>query len=125
MKTHHWIVFIIAIFILGGFLLWPKISNHNVDTGDVLTGTWHAGITNAEGIEWTMDYTFKTDGTYTVTTSDPYSEEGTYIITNEYLDGSIELTKTYDDGQKTYDMILTPGSEPDSLVLEGVVLTRQ
>jgi len=124
MKTHHWAILGLTIILLIGLMLWPNISSHDVQA-DELTGTWIASIINQEGQEWFMNYTFKTDGSYTVETSDPYHEEGTYVIVNRFLDGSVELTKTYEDGQKTYTMILTPGSEPNSFVLEGVLLKKQ
>lgn len=123
MKTQHWIILVLAIAIAGGLLLWPK--THTEDTAiNELIGQWQAGGMNADGFEWSMTYTFETDGTYTLTTGTDYAEEGAYTIATRYLDGSFEVHKLFQEGEKEYTMVLVPTENPDVLGLEGIELTR-
>lgn len=126
MKRHHTLVLIVGIFIVGGFFLWPKIHSEppvTIVVKDELTGRWYAGKTNADGFEWFMEYEFS-NGSYSLKTGTDYKEEGIYQITQRYLDGSIEVEKTFDDNQKTYVMVIRTTDNPDILFLEGVQLNR-
>lgn len=123
MKKHHWIVIAFTIAIIGTLLLWPK--THAPDsTANEFVGEWHAGGVNAEGFEWFMDYAFEADGTYELTTGTEYSEEGTYEITDRYIDGSVEIKKIFNEGQKEYTMVIVTQDDPNILMLEGTQLNR-
>ncbi|MBI2473026.1 hypothetical protein HYV70_00515 [Candidatus Uhrbacteria bacterium] len=127
MKQHHLFVLIVGIFIVGGLFLWPKFHSEqttvNLVVKDELIGRWHAGGTNTDGFEWFMEYEFS-NGSYRLNTGTDYKEEGTYRITQRYLDGSIEVEKTFDNNQKTYTMVIRTTDDPDVLFLEGVQLNR-
>ena len=127
-RHHHILVFLVAILIIGGLFLWPKIHSEKgtvtLVVEDELTGRWRAGGTNADGFEWFMEYEFS-NGSYNLKTGTDYKEEGTYRITQRYLDGSIEVEKTFDDNQKTYVMVIRTTDNPDILFLEGVQLNRK
>ena len=123
MKLHHLFILILGILFVGGFLLWPKAHFEQPIPVDELTGSWHAGGTNKDGFEWFMDYTFE-NGSYQLTTGTDYKEEGTYRISQRYLDGSIEVEKTFDEKKKVYKMIVKTTDDPNMLFLEGVQLNR-
>lgn len=123
MKTHHWIALVLTVIAVGTLLLWPRTPGMPVVT-DELTGSWRAQGTSADEFQWFMEYTFNTDGTYFLKTGTDYGEEGAYRITNRYLDGSIEVKKTYSEGKKVYAMVILTTDDPNILYLEGVKLTR-
>jgi hypothetical protein len=123
MKGHHWILFMIGVMLVGGFLFWPR-SHSEPPVTDELTGTWHAGGTNAADLTWSMEYRFNSDQSYILTTGTDYGEEGTYVITNRYLDGSIEVEKTFRNGEKIYTMVVLTTDDPNIIYLEGVKLNR-
>ncbi|TAL51212.1 hypothetical protein EPN81_00585 [Patescibacteria group bacterium] len=123
MKTHHLILLVLAVLIVGGFFLWPK-ANVQIPT-DELTGTWRGQASPEAEYQWWMVYVFE-DGRYTLTTDSAYAEEGTYEITERFLDGSIIVKKVYADGTKEYDMnILTTTDDPNVISIEGAKLYRQ
>ena len=70
-----------------------------------------------------MEYVFE-DRTYTLTTDSAYSEEGTYTITERFLDGSLSVKKTFSDGSKEYEIIVVTTDDPDVIVIEGAQLKR-
>ncbi len=122
MKAHHWIVLTIAAVVVGGMLLWPKL--HSTDIyADELTGTWRAEGTSADEYPWWMEYTFE-NRHYTLTTDSYYKEDGTYSITERFLDGSMTVRKTFSDGSKEYDMTVVTTDDPDVIQIEGAVLKR-
>lgn len=122
MKTHHWIVLTIAALVVGSMLMWPKLQSKDI-YADELTGTWRAeGSSEAEYLWW-MEYVFE-DRTYTLTTDSYYSEEGTYTITERFLDGSMMVQKTFSDGSKKYDMTVVTTDDPDVIQIEGAILKR-
>jgi hypothetical protein len=122
MKTHHIITATLSVvIIILGLILW---TNSPPVVTDELTGTWYAGDTNEAGLSWWMQYTFD-NGNYTLETGTDYSEEGTYIIKEEFLDGSKIIEKTFYNGEKIYEMaVRTDPEEPDALYVEGVRLER-
>ena len=122
MKTHHWIVLAIAILVVGAMLLWPKLQSRDI-YADELTGTWRAGGINADEYPWWMEYTFK-ERQYTLTTDSYYKEDGTYAITERFLDGSMSVKKTFADGSKEYEIIVVTTDDPDVIQIEGAVLMR-
>ncbi|MBI4435714.1 hypothetical protein HY630_03515 [Candidatus Uhrbacteria bacterium] len=122
MKAHHWILLIVAVVIVGGFFLWPR-TNTQAPT-DELTGTWR-GVAGPEAeYQWWMVYTFE-NGTYTLTTDSSYQEEGTYEITERFLDGSIIVKKLYANGTKEYDMTVLTTDDPNLITIEGAQLRRE
>lgn len=125
MKKHHLIALIVVILFAAALLFWPQ--SHTPDSeisAPELIGTWYAGGANAEGFEWFMEYEFEIDGSYQLTTGTDYEEKGTYQIGTRYLDGSMEVEKTFDEGNKTHTMIILTTDDPDVLKLEGVDLQR-
>ncbi len=122
MKTHHWIVLAIAVLIVGAMLLWPKLQSRDI-YADELTGTWRAEASSEAEYSWWMEYVFE-DRTYTLTTDSAYSEEGTYTITERFLDGSLSVKKTFSDGSKEYEIIVVTTDDPDVIVIEGAQLKR-
>lgn len=126
MKVHHWILLIVSVLIVGGLLLWPKAPTTQSPT-DELTGTWSGGGVMEDGSEWWMKYEFYPDTTYKLTTNSGYGEEGQYVISERFLDGSIEIQKTWDTpgGEKFYEFIIMTTDDSDVILLEGVTLTRQ
>jgi len=122
MKTHYLILTTLAVVVIGiGLLTW---TNQDPVVVDELTGTWYAGDTSDTGLSWWMQYTFD-NGAYTLETGTDYSEEGTYRITEEFLDGSRLVEKTFYDGEKVHEMaVRLDPEEPDALYVEGVRLER-
>jgi hypothetical protein len=121
MKHHHIGLILVAIFltITGIF----SLNTPRVVEPDELLGTWHAGSTNSEGLEWWMEYTFENGG-YELVTGTDYGEKGTYTISERFLDGSIIVTKVFADGAKTYDMVVLTVDDPNMIFIEGVQLDR-
>lgn len=126
MKAHHWILLILSILIVGALLLWPKTHTTQVPT-DELTGTWRGGGLMEDGSEWWMKYEFFPDTTYKLTTNSDYGEEGRYVISERFLDGSIEIQKTWNTagGEKSYEFVIISTDDPNVILLEGVTLTRE
>lgn len=122
MKTHHWIILVLAIVLIGILALWPKPTVEKLN--DELTGSWRGGGVNAEGFEWFMLYDFD-NGKYSLETGTNYSEDGVYRIKERFEDGSMIVEKTFDDGKKVYEMTIVTGDDPDIITLEGMRLERQ
>lgn len=122
MKTHHWIVLVIAALAVGGMLLWPKLQSNGIHV-DELTGTWRAEASSDAEYAWWMEYVFE-DSAYTLTTDSYYKEKGTYTITERFLDGSMSVKKTFADGSKEYEIIVVTTDDPDVIQIEGAVLKR-
>lgn len=122
MKTHHWILLVAVVAVVGGLLLWPRAQTAP-RVYDELTGRWTAGNTTPDGYDWFMEYTFD-DGTYLLKTNTDYREQGTYQITERFLDGSIEIHKTWGDGTYEYTFIILTTEDPNLIYLEGVELRR-
>ncbi|KKW32603.1 MAG: hypothetical protein UY76_C0022G0003 [Candidatus Uhrbacteria bacterium GW2011_GWA2_52_8d] len=123
MKAHHIALLILAVVIVGGFFLWPQ-TNIQVPV-DELTGTWRGEASPEAEYQWWMEYEFENGG-YTLITDSSYQEEGTYEITERFLDGSILVKKVYADGTKEYEMnILTTVDDPNVISIEGTTLSRQ
>ena len=80
-----------------------------------------------DGGSWWMNYAFHPDNTYALTTDVGYGEEGVYVISERFLDGSIEIQKTWDTagGEKSYEFVIMTTDDPNIIVLEGVTLTRE
>ena len=124
MKAHHLILLAVAVVLVGGFFLWPRINTQ--DSVDELTGTWRGEASAEAEYQWWMEYEFGTDGRYTLTTDSTYSEEGTYEITERFLDGSILVKKIYSDGEKEYTMtVMTSEDNPNTILIAGATLIRQ
>lgn len=122
MKAHHLIPILIAVVLVGGFFLWPRVNNQ--DSVDELTGTWRADASAQSEYQWWMEYEFQSDGHYILTTDSTYSEEGTYEITERFLDGSILVKKVYKDGKKEYTMTVMTSDDPNVIEIAGATLTR-
>ncbi|MBI4256988.1 hypothetical protein HY733_03875 [Candidatus Uhrbacteria bacterium] len=123
MKAHHIVLLVLAVVIVGGFFLWPQ-TNIQIPV-DELTGTWRGEASPEAEYQWWMIYEFE-NGHYTLTTDSSYQEEGTYEITERFLDGSILVKKVYADGAKEYEMnVLTTTDDPDVISIEGTKLYRQ
>ncbi len=123
MKTHHWILLVLTVLVVGAFFLWPQ-TNIQVPT-DELTGTWRGQANRESEYQWWMEYTFD-NGAYILTTDSSYSEQGTYEITERFLDGSILVKKVYADATKEYEMaVLISKDKPYIISIEGATLTRQ
>ncbi|MBI4437615.1 hypothetical protein HY631_01550 [Candidatus Uhrbacteria bacterium] len=122
MKLHHWLTLILAVLLVGGFLLWPRFQNNDVSV-DELTGTWRAEGVNEDEYPWWMEYEFQ-DTRYTLTTDSSYKEEGTYAITERFLDGSLLVKKIYKDGSKEYNMTVVTTDDPNMITIDGAVLNR-
>lgn len=122
MKLHHWIVLVIAILLVGGFILWPLFQSKDVYV-DELTGTWRAEGVSENDYAWWMEYVFE-DRHFTLTTDSYYKEEGTYTISERFLDGSMLVKKTYSDGKKVYEMTVITTDDPDVIVIDGAQLKR-
>lgn len=123
MKAHHLIPILIAVVLVGGFFLWPHVNNQ--DSVDELTGTWRGEASTEAEYQWWMEYEFETDGSYTLTTDSSYSEEGSYEITERFLDGSILVKKVYKDGTKEYTMTVMTSDDPHVIEIAGATLIRQ
>ncbi|HLD20902.1 MAG TPA: hypothetical protein VJB64_02300 [Patescibacteria group bacterium] len=122
MKAHHIVLLVLAVIIVGGFFLWPQT---NIQVPDELAGTWRGEASPEADYQWWMQYEFE-GGLYTLTTDSSYQEEGTYQITERFLDGSILVKKIYADGTKEYEMnVLTTAEDPDVISIEGTKLYRQ
>ncbi len=123
MKTHHLILLVLAIVLIGGFFLWPQIQTGPIV--DELSGTWRAESSPEGEYPWWMVYEFEGND-YTLTTGSDYQEQGTYEITERVLDGSILVKKVYADGTKEYVMtVLTSQEDLNVISIEGVQLYRQ
>lgn len=122
MKKTHILAGIIGILIVLGLIALPNLTQAPQPANEFV-GTWRGGNTGEEGQQWWMQYDIQNE-TYTVTTSNEYLEEGTYVLGEEYLDGSVEFIKTYNEGANTYTMIFVKTDNPDVITLEGVTLTR-
>ncbi|MFA4845413.1 MAG: hypothetical protein WC654_02555 [Patescibacteria group bacterium] len=122
MKTHHWVTLVVAVLIVGSFLLWPKFQSKDV-YADELTGTWRAEGISENEYAWWMEYVFE-DRHYTLTTDSYYKENGTYMITERFLDGSMFVKKTFSDGSKEYEMTVVTTDDPDVITIEGAQLKR-
>ena len=122
MKTHHWMTLVVAALIVGSILIWPKFQSKDLYT-DELTGTWRANATPDAEYVWWIEYVFE-DRNYTLTTDSYYKEEGTYTITERFLDGSMLVKKTFSDGSKEYEMTVVPTEDPDIILIEGAQLKR-
>lgn len=122
MKTHHLILLIIAVVLIGGWFLWPQTTTQ--DLVDELTGTWRGQASAQSEYQWWMEYKFE-NGLYTLTTDSSYTEEGTYKITERFLDGSILVKKTYANAAKEYIMTVMTTDDPDTITIEGATLTRE
>lgn len=122
MKTHHIIAVTLAfVAIIIGLLMW---TNQEPVVVDELTGTWYTGGTNEVAGEWWMQYIFD-NGTYSLTTGTDYNEEGTYVINETFLDGSRLVEKTFDNGEKVYEMnVRLDPDEPDAIYVENLRLER-
>ncbi|MCR4314423.1 MAG: hypothetical protein NUV84_04220 [Candidatus Uhrbacteria bacterium] len=122
MKVHHLILLMVAVVLIGGIFLWPRTNTQG--PVDELTGTWRAQASAQAEYQWWMEYEFG-NGQYTLTTDSSYAEEGTYQITERFLDGSILVKKIYAGGSKEYDMVVMTTDDPHVLSLEGTKLLRQ
>lgn len=123
MKTHHYLLVVVGVLLVGGFFLWPRVNNQ--DPVDELIGTWRADASAQSEYQWWMEYEFEADGSYTLTTDSTYSEEGTYEITERFLDGSILVKKVYKDGTKEYTMSVMTTDDPHVIQIAGATLIRQ
>lgn len=122
MKVHHHILLILVVVLVGGWFLWPQTTIQEPD--DELTGTWRAVASAESEYQWWMEYEFE-NGQYTLTTDSYYTEEGTYAITERFLDGSILIKKIYANGEKEYDMAIMTTDDPNVISIEGTNLFRQ
>lgn len=122
MKAHHLVLLIVAVVLIGGWFLWPQTTTQ--DLVDELTGTWRGQASAQSEYQWWMEYKFE-NGLYTLTTDSNYAEEGTYKITERFLDGSILVKKIYMDGSKEYDMAVIIEDGSDVISIEGTKLYRQ
>lgn len=122
MKAHHLILLVVVVVLIGGWFLWPQTNTQ--EPTDELTGTWRGQASAESEYQWWMKYQFG-NGQYSLTTDSSYAEEGTYEITEHFLDGSILVKKTYADGSKEYTMTVMTTDDPDTITIDGATLTRE
>jgi len=123
MKTHHLILLIVAVLIAGSIFLWPRWSDKA--PSNELVGIWRGQASPEAEYQWWMEYEFKDNGQYTLTTDSSYAEEGTYEITQRFLDGSLLVQKQYNQ-EKDYVMtVMTLPDDPDTIQISGATLIRQ
>ena len=129
MKLHHtfgYIIFIVLILV--GIFVWVRpeaqiepIGDTEIDSvAETLQGIWLGEGVYEDGSDWYMRYEFS-ELSYTLETDSTYSEEGTYRISNVYGDGSIEVEKTYKEGERVHAMVIVFEDE-FTFNLEGITM---
>ncbi len=63
---------------------------------------------------------------YTVTASQGYREEGTYVLVKGAIDGSMVIEKTWSNalGEQTYELTIVPNEDFTTITFDGVTLTK-
>ncbi len=127
-NTVGWIVAAIIIIVIGGLffakeVIGPTLSSQQ-ETKDEFTGSWRGGGTMEDGQEWFVIYTFK-NGTYDMKTDSDVVDNGTYLISERYEDGSIQMTKTSILFNKTFDVINKFEDDGKTLIIEGMKLKKE
>ncbi len=133
MKTQNIIVLSLAVVIaIIGSLIWasPSHAPNNVvvepayeEQSMALVGAWRGGGNYEDGSEWYMLYTFNEDGSYELETDSTYGESGTFRIAKLYNDGSVDVAKTYKEGEKNHEMHVALIDE-NTINVEGATLSR-
>ncbi len=91
---------------------------------DAFTGSWKGGGTTKDGYKWFVIYTFN-NGTYDMKTESAFKDNGTYVISKRFEDGSIKMTKTSIPFKKTYDIYNTFADNGKTLIIDGMKLQKQ
>ena len=91
---------------------------------DEFTGSWKGEGTTKDGYKWFVIYTFN-NGTYTMQTESAFKDNGTYVISQRFEDGSIKMTKTSIPFKKTYDIYNTFEDGGKTLVIDGMKMKKQ
>ena len=91
---------------------------------DEFTGSWKGGGTTKDGYSWFVIYTFQ-NGTYDMKTESAFKDNGTYVISQRFEDGSIKMTKTSIPFKKTYDIYNTFADNGKTLNIDGMKLNKQ
>ncbi len=133
MKTQHIIMLSLAVVIaVIGTLVWanPSQAPDSVNIEPVyeeqtqaLLGTWRGEGHYDDNSLWYMIYNFNEDSTFTLETDSTYAESGTYKVVKTYEDGSIDVSKTYKEGERTNEMHIALTDE-NTIVIEGAQLSR-
>jgi hypothetical protein len=133
MKTHYTIIISLAVvLIIIGTLVWANptqapdgltIEPAYEEQTSTLLGSWRGEGQYDDESVWYMLYTFSDDNTFTLETDSTYEEDGTFRIVKEYNDGSVDVSKTYMDGERTHEMHVAFVDE-NTINIEGAQLLR-
>ncbi len=125
-RTHHLVAIGIAVIVVALLAILPRGSQPSSSTQTSgLDGTWYTQWVGDEGEVTWMQYDILTPN-YTVTASQGYREEGTYVLVKGAIDGSMVIEKTWTNalGEQTYELTIVPNEDFTSITFDGVTLTK-